>query len=211
MPGIDSWKKTGIVGGTFNPIHTGHLLLGQWAVEEAGLDGVAYIPTGNSYMKERNEILPGEERLAMVELAVSGNDRFCCLDLEMKREGNTYTYETLKELHTMYPQTSLYFIVGADCLFSIENWYKPESIFRHCTLLAASRNGMPMEMLEQKRRELGKRYGADIRLMSFPNMEISSTDIRRRCAEGRSIQYLVPDPVREYIKRNHYYEGIQNR
>ncbi|MFG6357571.1 MAG: nicotinate-nucleotide adenylyltransferase [Acetatifactor sp.] len=208
MADIESWKKTGIVGGTFNPIHMGHLLLGQWAMEEAGLDGVAFIPTGSSYMKDRSEILPGEKRLAMTKLAVSGNDRFCCLDLEMKREGNTYTYETLQELHSMYPGTRLYFIVGADCLFSIENWYRPESIFQHCSLLAASRNGTPMETLEQKRRELEKRYGADILLLSFPNMEISSTEIRRRLAHGRSIQYLVPDPVREYIERNHCYERI---
>ncbi len=208
MADIGSWKKTGIVGGTFNPIHTGHLLLGQWAMEEAGLDGVAYIPTGNSYMKDRSEILPGEERLAMANLATSDNDRFCCLDLEMRREGNTYTYETLQELHTVYPETRLYFIVGADCLFTIDKWCRPESIFQHCTLLAASRNGMPMETLEQKRRDLERRYSADIMLLSFPNMEISSTDIRRRCAQGRSIQYLVPDSVREYIRRNHCYEGI---
>lgn len=207
MSDIEGWKKIGIMGGTFNPIHIGHLLLGQWAMEEAELDGVIFMPTGNSYMKDRRELLPGAERLAMTRLAVADRECFCCLDLEVERGGDTYTYETLETLHTMYPQARLYFIVGADCLFSIENWYHPEKIFRQCILLAASRNGMPMETLEKKRRELAETYGAEIQLAAFPNIEISSTDIRRRCREGRSIQYLVPDPVREYIERNGYYQN----
>ncbi len=208
MSDIETWEKIGIMGGTFNPIHMGHLLLAQWAMEEAGLNGVIFMPTGNSYMKDKIEMLPGSERLAMTRLAIHGRECFSCSDLEVKRGGNTYTYETLESLQCMYPRARLYFIVGADCLFSIENWYRPDKIFRHCTLLAASRDGAPMEMLEEKRRELAKHHGADILLMAFPNMEISSTDIRRRCREGRSIQYLVPDRVREYIAQNHFYKNL---
>lgn len=200
-----NWSKTGLMGGTFNPIHTGHLLLAQWAMEQAGLDGIIFMPTGNSYMKDREEMLPGPERLKMTQLAVSDRDCFICSDLEIKRGGNTYTSETLEALRGMYPQTQLYFIVGADCLFSIGNWYCPEKIFQNSVLLAASRNGMPLDILEKKRRELTESYGAEILLMEFPNIEISSTDIRRRCGQGRSIRYLVPDPVREYISRNRYY------
>lgn len=206
MPDIATWKKIGIMGGTFNPIHTGHLLLAQWAMEEAGLDGVIFMPTGNSYMKDKVEMLPGPERLAMTQLAIHGRECFLCSDLEVKRGGNTYTYETLESLQSMYPQARLYFIVGADCLFSIENWYCPQKIFQHCTLLAASRNGTPMEALEEKRRELAEIYNAEILLMEFPNIEISSTDIRRRCREARSIRYLVPDCVREYIIQYHFYK-----
>lgn len=207
MSNIEGWKKIGIMGGTFNPIHMGHLLLGQWAMEEAALDGVAFMPTGNSYMKDKNELLPGAERLAMARLAVSERECFCCLELEVNRGGDTYTCETLEMLQAMYPQARLYFIVGADCLFSIEKWYCPERIFRQCVLLAASRGGMPMEALEKKRQELMKTYDAEIYLTAFPNIEISSTDIRRRCREGRSIHYLVPDSVRDYIERNRYYKS----
>ncbi|MCI9072158.1 MAG: nicotinate-nucleotide adenylyltransferase [Lachnospiraceae bacterium] len=207
MEDLSKWDKIGIMGGTFNPIHTGHLLLAQWAMEEAGLDGILFMPTGNSYMKDRGEMLPGSERLAMTTLAVADRDCFACSDLEVRRGGNTYTYETLETLHRMYPRSCLYFILGADCLFSIENWYCPEKIFQNCVLLAACRGGVPMETLEAKRRELEKRHGARILLMTFPNLEISSTDIRLRCREGRSIQYLVPDSVRNYISQNHYYEN----
>lgn len=201
----DDWKKIGVMGGTFNPIHTGHLLLAQWAMEEAGLDGIVFMPTGHSYMKAANEVLAGQERLALTRLAISGQDRFLCSDLEVNREGNTYTYETLDSLQRMYPQARLYFIVGADCLFTIENWYHPEQIFHRCILLAASRSGMSMDRLEEKRRELEAVYDAEILLMAFPNIEISSTDIRKRCSQGKSIRYLVPDSVREYIDLHQYY------
>lgn len=203
----DKWDKIGIMGGTFNPIHIGHLLLAQWAMEEAALDGVIFVPTGCSYMKERTEILSGEERLAMTRLAIEGQERFLCSDLEVNRQGRTYTCETLEELHAVYPRAQLYFIVGADCLFSVENWYHPEKIFSHCVLLAASRNGIPMDRLEKKRRELVAAYDADILLTVFPNIEISSTDIRERCRQGRSIRYLVPECVREYIEKRQHYRG----
>lgn len=201
----DSWEKIGVMGGTFNPVHTGHLLLAQWAMEEAGLDGVIFMPTGCSYMKKSAEVLPGAERLAMTRLAISDRDCFLCSDLEVKRAGSTYTCETLEELQAIYPQAQLYFIVGADCLFTIGNWYHPERIFHRCILLAASRNGMTMDGLEEKRQELEEAYQAQILLMAFPDIEISSTDIRKRCRQGRSIRYLVPDSVREYIDRHQYY------
>lgn len=202
-----NWAKMGIMGGTFNPIHHGHLLLAQWAMEEASLDGVLFIPTGNSYMKESSEVLSGPERLAMTEAAVAGRDCFVCSDLEIGRSGNTYTYETLEELHQLYSGAELYFIIGADCLFSMEKWRCAERIFHSCTILAASRSGMPMETLEQKSRDLQNRYGAAIRLIEFPHMEISSTDIRRRCRQGLSIRYLVPESVREMIETKKYYRG----
>ena len=196
------------MGGTFNPIHIGHLLLAQWAMEEAKLDGVIFMPTGNSYLKDKTEMLSGSDRLAMTRLAVQDRECFVCSDMEVKRGGNTYTYETLESLRHIYPNAQLYFIVGADCLFSIEKWYFPDKIFKHCILLAASRGGAPAIELEEKRRELAKHYGANILLITFPGMEISSTDIRRRCREGKSIQYLVPDCVREYITAKHFYENL---
>ncbi|MDE7222205.1 MAG: nicotinate-nicotinamide nucleotide adenylyltransferase, partial [Acetatifactor sp.] len=143
----DGWRKIGVMGGTFNPIHTGHLLLAQWAMEEAGLDGIIFMPTGHSYMKAADDVLAGPERLALTRLAISGQERFLCSELEVSKEGNTYTYETLESLQSIYPQARLYFIVGADCLFSIENCYHPEKIFLLCIHLPASPTAMTMDKL----------------------------------------------------------------
>ena len=115
-------RKIGILGGTFNPIHIGHLMLSEWAMDAAGLDEIWMIPAGQPYKKAEETILPGQERLHMVELAVLGNKRISCLDLEIKRKGYTYTYETLEELKSRFYDAEYYFILGADCLFSLEEW-----------------------------------------------------------------------------------------
>ena len=198
-------RKIGIMGGTFDPIHIGHLMLAEWALDAAALDKVWVIPTGQSYMKADREMLPGAERLHMTELAIEGNDRLQCLDLEIKREGYTYSYETMAELKSLYPEDIFYFIVGADCLFSIENWKCPERLFQDCTILAAVRDDVDMQALEIKRKELLKKFGGEILLISFPRMSISSTEVRNRMMEGKSVRYMVPDKVIEYIQEKGYY------
>lgn len=198
-------RKIGIMGGTFNPVHVGHLLLAQWAMEENGLDQVWFIPTGCSYMKADKDIIPPEERFHMTSLALSGNDGMRCLDLEVKRQGDTYTYETLEELGRMYPADRFYFIIGADCLFSIESWRHPERIFAGCHVIAAVRGDAPREDMLKKIEELEGRYGAKILLMDFLNLEISSTQIRARVRDKKSIRYLVPDAVAAYIEKKGFY------
>lgn len=197
--------RIGVMGGTFNPVHFGHLMLAEWAKEAAGLDRVLFIPAGYPYMKEKSHVLCGEERLKMVELAILGNPSFSASAMEIERGSATYTCDTMEQLHRENPQAELFFIMGADCLFSIETWREPEKIFRSCTVIAAARNGSPMEEMEKKRAELEKKYQANILLLKFPAMELSSTDIRERAASGESIRYLVPENVREYINRNHLY------
>lgn len=194
-------KKIGIMGGTFNPIHMGHLLLAEWAMDAAGLDEVWVMPTGCSYMKADCEDMaaPGE-RFHMVSLAVENNDRLFGDDREIRREGYTYSYETLEELNRQYPEDHFYFIFGADCLFTIENWKYPEKIFANCSVLAAVRGETSTEQLQAKIRELTAKYQADIQLLPFLQLEISSTEIRRRVSRGQSIRYLVPDNVIAYIK-----------
>lgn len=204
-------KKVGIIGGTFNPVHTGHLMLAEWAKEEAGLDQVLFIPAGCPYMKNAGDVLDGEQRLEMVELAIRDREDFICSDMEIRRKGYTYTYETLEMLRKQNPDTQYFFIMGADCLFSLESWACPERIFAACTLIAAARNGSPIEEMEKKCRELEERFHGSICLVEFLEIEISSTDIRTRVKAGRSIRYMVPDPVRSYIEENRLYqdESIQ--
>ena len=198
-------KKIGIMGGTFDPIHTGHLLLAEWAWSAAKLDEVWFVPTGQSYMKEEKGVLPGEERLHMVQLAVEENEHLKYSDLEVRRSGNTYSYETMELLNHLYPEDSFYFIEGADCLFTMENWKCPERLFASCTILAAVRGDVSLEQLEVKRQELIGRYKGNILLLPFLQLSISSSEIRNRVREGQSIRYMVPDDVAAYIKEKGFY------
>lgn len=199
--------KIGIMGGTFDPIHMGHLALAQYAMDEEGLDEVWFVPTGCSYMKADREVLSPTERYEMTKLAVEGNPRMRCLDIEIKREGYTYSYETLEELRKEYPKEEFFFLFGADCLFAIETWKHPERIFANAKIIAAVRNGADISEMEFKIEELKKKYGAEIRLLSFLNLEISSTDLRERVRSGKSIRYLVPDKVFYYIAEKGFYQN----
>ena len=198
-------KKIGIMGGTFSPIHIGHLLLAQWALDAENLDEIWFIPTGRSYLKANVDMPSATERYEMTRLAVEGNSRMKCLDLEIKREGNTYTCDTLVELHKEYPDYHFHFIFGADCLFTIENWRNPELIFEHCTIIAAVRGDTPMTEMTGKKAELEEKYNADIHLLPFLQLEISSTLVRDRLAQKNSVKYLVPDDVIAYIKEKGLY------
>lgn len=198
-------KKIGIMGGTFNPIHIGHLLMAQYAKEYAGLDAVIFIPAGHPYMKAGSEILDGQTRLQMVKMAIEEEDSFYASDIEIRRSGNTYTYETLQELSQIFPHADLYFIVGADSLFGLEHWKHPEKILKNCTLIAATRNCSGMDTLESKRKELMEHFGGEILLMEFPAFDVSSTMIRERIKKGKSVRYMTPDKVIDYIETNGLY------
>lgn len=199
------YHKLGILGGTFNPIHIGHLLLAEAALEEAGLDGVMFLPSGHSYMKENNTILAAEERLAITKLAIEEQPAFFVSDMEIKREGNTYTYETLSAIKTVHPDTELYFIMGADCLFSIESWKCPDKIFDACTLIAAVRDDVDIEELTKQAEKLEQKFGAKIILLPFLKTEISSTTIRERIKQGKSVRYMVPSPVLKFLEKRNLY------
>ena len=199
-------KKTGIMGGTFNPIHIGHLLLAETALSAEKLDNVIFIPSGQPYMKKKDEVMSADRRLKMVELAIANNPDFIVSDMEIKRAGNTYTCDTLAQLKREQPQTDFFFLMGADCLFSIETWKNPEEIFAACTVLAAVRNSVDSALMQRKCNYLAEKYRADVRLLPFPETAISSTDIRRLTKEGRSIRYMVPETVRLFIQDNRLYK-----
>lgn len=199
-------KKTGIMGGTFNPIHIGHLLLAENAKETFGLDEILFIPSGLSYMKSKAEVAPKNMRLEMTRLAIADNPSFLLSSVEVEREGNSYTCDTLELLRRAEPATDFYFIVGADSLFAMESWKQPEEIFHHCTVLASVREGSNDSELKDKISYLKDKFHADIRLIDMKEMAVSSTDIRDRIRMGKSIRYMVPDKVIAYIQKHHLYQ-----
>ncbi|WP_026523577.1 nicotinate-nucleotide adenylyltransferase [Butyrivibrio sp. MB2005] len=201
-------RKIGIVGGTFNPIHNVHLLLGEAAREQFGLDRIIYIPTGKSYLKQDEDIPAGEMRYQMVKLAIDNNPYFTCSRLEIDREGNTYTIDTINELKKMYPGDELYLILGGDTFKQIENWYQSEEIFKNCIILAAVRDNMSIEDMDKQRSYLHDKYGADVRILQFRNIDLSSSDIRKRLLSGRSVRYMVPDAVIEFAILKNIYSGV---
>lgn len=201
-------KRIGILGGTFNPVHIGHLFMAEHARVEMELDMILFIPTGVPYMKNSKEILPSDSRMKMLELSIASNPYFLTSDIEIKREGNTYTFETLEELHQLYPNAELFFLVGADCLFTIERWYQPQRIFDNCTLLAANRNDVPQKELLEKKQFLENRFHAKVVLLDVPQIDISSTKVRDNVKQGKSIRYMVTNQVHDYILQNNYYREV---
>ncbi len=198
-------KKVGILGGTFNPIHMAHLILAETALEMAGLDEVLFIPTGCSYMKDSDEILPAKDRIRMTGMAIEDNPNFALSTIETEREGDSYTCDTILELKKRYPEQEYYLILGADSLFMMEKWKDPETIFKNCTILAAVRGDKKMDAMEEKAAELKEKYGANITLLTMDPVEISSSLVREKIAAGKSVRYMLPEKVREYILKNKLY------
>lgn len=198
-------RKIGILGGTFNPIHCGHLILAETARTVYGLDKVLMIPSGCSYMKDPGEILPGRQRFWLTSLAVQDNPFLEASEVEVERSGNSYTVDTIRELQKQYPDAEFFYIVGADTIFQMESWKNPDQIFRSCVTVVSVRDGLQDEELAGQITRLTQKYQADIRLMPSLSIGISSTDIRRKCRKNESIRYLVPEPVRIFLEENKCY------
>ena len=199
-------KKVGIMGGTFNPIHLGHLIIAEEAFEAYNLDEVLFVPSGISYMKDPLEVLDAKKRVHMTGLAIEDNPHFALSTIEIDRDGNSYSYETLETLRKQNPNTEYYFLVGADTLFALETWKHPEILLPSCTILVAVRNGVPMEKMQEQASYLEKKFGGSIKLLTTPNIEISSTDIRKRLAENRNVKYFLPDSVLDFINKYDLYK-----
>ena len=199
-------KKVGIIGGTFNPIHNGHLILAEHAWSEFELDEILFIPTGVSYFKDPKTVLDKKHRLNMTSEAISDNPHFALSTIETDREGNSYTYETLNELKAKNPDTTYYLIVGADTLFQIEKWRNPDIIMKNAIILASVRKGQSIEELNKKAEELCNSFGANIKIMEFPYIDISSTDIRNRIKQNKSVKYMLHDSTLNYIIKNNFYK-----
>ena len=205
----NSCKKVGILGGTFNPVHLGHLRLAEKAMLVASLDQVLFIPSGISYMKNQQEIVPARDRMAMVQLAIQGNSRFRVSNIEIEKKGNSYSHETIRELQKQQKDTQFFFLTGADTVFSMEKWKDPAYIFFSVTVLEAYRTGVSLEQLKKKIEQLKILYQADIRLIASDHIDISSSQIRKAISGGISVHELLPQAVEQYIKEHHFYENGQ--
>lgn len=200
-------KKIGIMGGTFNPIHNGHIALAKAAMDHCGLHEVWFMPSGYSYFKNRAEIVTGEDRINMTRLAIDGYPFFKYSDLEVKREGNTYTVDTLEELNKLYPADEFYFIMGADSLLALTKWKDPDRIAMLCTLVAVVRDDVNMQELESGQKYLEKTLNARIILVPFKKVNISSSTIRKKLSNEETVEEMLPPKVLAYIYENQLYEG----
>lgn len=198
-------RKVGIMGGTFNPIHNGHLMLAEEAFKQFSLDEVLFMPCGNAYMKADQKIESGETRAEMTALAIQDNPYFTLSTMEIERHGDTYTYQTLECLKAENPNTEYYFIVGADSLFYMSKWVHPERIFSSCCILAALRDDKTNEDMEKQISLLKCEFDADVRLLKISRIDISSSNIRRKIKSGESVEGVVPESVRAYIEKRGLY------
>lgn len=200
-------NRIGIMGGTFDPIHHGHLLLGRQAREEYGLKEVWFMPSGQPPHKKDHPVTEAKFRWEMAELALAGQEGFVLSDVEIRRPGTTYTAQTLAFLQETHPDTRFYFIIGADSLYEIEQWYRPDLVMSQAVLLVADRDYQKVHpRLEGQIEAMKEKYGAEIYRLHCPEMDVSSAEIRAMAAKKASLKGLVPDAVLAYIKEKKLYE-----
>lgn len=198
--------KIGIFGGSFNPIHYGHLLMAESAYEQIGLDKVIFIPLKYPAHKSASDILEDEHRLKMLELAISDNLHFEISNYELKKDTTSYTFETLTYLSTIYKNDELYFILGGDSYNNLINWKEPQIIINHATLLVVNRDKESNNKLKEITKEYNKFFeNLKVEYINMPAIGISSTDIRHKIQQSNSIRYYLPDAVIHYIKKHNIY------
>lgn len=198
-------RKIGIMGGTFDPIHIGHLVTAEAVRMDYGLDEVLFIPAANPPHKQRGRVTQARHRYIMTLLATYSNPHFSVSDIELERPGLSYSIDTVEALLTEYgAQTEFYFIVGADAVKELDTWHDIDRLFTLCHFIAATRPGC-IWSLEDAVRRFGERGRERIHRLATPELEISSTDIRERVRQGHSIQYIVPEAVEKYIKKEGLY------
>ncbi len=198
--------KIGILGGTFDPIHNGHLIIGEYARTSLNLDKIIFIPVGIAPHKDNNNITCSNIRVKMIELAIKSNLFFEQSLIEVERDKTAYTIDTIISLRELYKDDDLYFIMGGDSLFEIESWKDAEKLMKLCKFIVLDRGYSRKEDIREKMIDLEKRYGMKVQEIESPIIEISSTEIRKRIKNKRSIKYLVPEILEEYILENKIYE-----
>lgn len=199
--------RLGVFGGSFNPVHLGHLILAEQCREQTGLDRVLFVPAARPPHKRDQEMAPFERRAEMLALALAGNAAFAVSDIEKDRPGPSYTADTLSDLQERHADAELLLVMGGDMVVDFPSWHQPQRIAELATLLIAGRPGWQLPDVAEMERELGLAEGKHIRFVKVesPLIGISSTEIRRRVAEGRSIRYLVPRAVEVYIQDKKLY------
>ncbi len=196
------------MGGTFNPPHIGHFIIAETVRQEISLDKIIFIPTGRIGYKDSSNVASAEHRCNMLNMVIHENPAFELSDIEIKDSRNySYTANTLLALKDINKNRDYYFIVGADSLDYMDDWYKPEIIFSNCRVVCANRPGISALRLKSKKEKLEREFGADITFVDIPQVGISSSLIRNRVAEGKSIKYLTDARIEEYILLNGLYRS----
>lgn len=205
---LDKTYALGIMGGTFDPIHMGHLAVAEQARDVLGLDAVVFMPAGRQPYKIDQDQLAAEKRLEMCRLALSDNENFDVSPLEVEREGITYTIDTLKTVRAHYPSNvKLYFIAGADSIATLADWKDARELSGLASFVGINRPGTKLIGDKAIKKSL-QEAGFTVEFIHAPSLDISSTDLRRRIAQGGSIRYLIPEPVRLVIEaENLYHRG----
>lgn len=199
-------RKLAIMGGTFDPIHMGHLVTAEEVRHEFQVDEVLFVPTGHPPHKSNINMTTCEHRYLMTVLATAANPYFKVSRIEIEREGVTYTIDTIKELKRIYGnEVQFYFITGADAIHKILSWKESRELLQICNFVAVTRPGYNKEELIEQIEELNKQYKTTIHFLEVPALAISSSDIRRRLKEMKPIKYLVPQEVENYIKKHELY------
>lgn len=205
--GSEPARRIGVLGGTFDPPHLGHLLIAETARVALGLESVLFVPAGEPWLKSGQRITPAAHRLRMAQLATADNPDFCVSDCEVRRSGASYTVDTLRELRSTYrPETGLYFIVGSDVLDQFHRWKEPDAILGLCRLAVIERPGGPADGIGA----LSERFPDEVASgavisVAGPRVDFSASELRRILAAGLSTRYQIPDPVAEYIAEHGLY------
>ncbi|WP_290367611.1 nicotinate-nucleotide adenylyltransferase [Rhodococcus spelaei] len=200
-------RRLGVMGGTFDPIHHGHLVAASEVSDRFGLDEVIFVPTGQPWQKAGKEVSPAEDRYLMTVIATASNPGFSVSRVDVDREKATYTVDTLRDLRAQNPDADLYFITGADALETILSWQDWEELFRLAKFVGVSRPGFELGIEHLAEHLTGQPKDA-LTLVEIPALAISSTECRRRASENRPVWYLVPDGVVQYISKRNLYRPL---
>ncbi|WP_123052952.1 nicotinate-nucleotide adenylyltransferase [Clostridium sp. JN-1] len=199
--------KKAIFGGTFDPIHNGHLHIAYEALYKLDLDKVIFVPSSNPPHKLDENITEVNLRYEMVKMAVSQEKSFCVSDYEIKNDNLSYTYKTLEYFNELEKDTKWYFITGVDCLMDIEGWKNYEQVLKLCNFVTFNRPGYLIDDIKRKKYELEKKYDSNIIFLDIPLLDISSTNIRKLIQMDRNVSYLLPCNVYNMIKKLGLYKN----
>ena len=199
--------RLGILGGTFDPVHYGHLLLAETCRQELKLDQVRWMPAGDPPHKSEKRISDAHARADMLKLAVSGYPEHVIDRREIRRKGPSWTVDTLAEIADEFPQAELFFLMGADSLRDFGSWREPDRISKLATVVAVNRPGIPAPEASRLREWLGPELADRIRVLSMPGTDISATELRKRCRDGKELRFLTPRAVEMFITQHGLYKS----
>ena len=199
-------KPIAILGGSFNPVHYGHLKMAEAAMESTHFSKVLFIPTGTPYHKEQKDLLPFSDRLKLLELAIENCPDFDCSPIEGERDGNSYTIDTVRELLRQNPTNSYSLLIGTDQFLTLRSWHKIIELGQLVDFYIANRNGeMSFSTFQKEKEALEKELSLHCNLFPMPAIDLSSTEIRKLLKEGKSLHGMLPKSVEEYILKKGFY------